>query len=200
MSRSDWLQFGLSWSLGLAVLAATIVLLDRYVANAAPISPRPPGPLRRLWRTIPEVRLVLLALPLEALWEIAQFPLYDVGRTGDWRYTLYALAHCTVGDVLILLLSYELVALLRWNRHWLNARVLAPASSFVLFGVAYTVFSEIYNVRIVASWSYGERMPMVPMIGVGAMPLLQWLLLPPVLLWLLWLIAPRIAAERHAVD
>jgi hypothetical protein len=28
-------------------------------------------------------------------------------------------------------------------------------------------------------------MPLVPVVGVGLMPLLQWLLIPPVLLWLM---------------
>lgn len=196
MGPNDWLQFGLLWSLALAALAVVIVVLDRIGARAQPATHIRSGWARRLWRTVPELRLALLALPLEALWEIAQFPLYDVGRAGDWRYTLYALAHCTVGDVLILLVSYELIALLRWNRHWLHTRVLAPAMGFMLLGVAYTVYSEIYNVHIAASWSYGERMPIVPMIGVGAMPLLQWLLIPPLLVWLLWLLPPQPARDH----
>jgi hypothetical protein len=42
--------------------------------------------------------------------------------------------------------------------------------------LAYTVFSEWYNVYQVGSWAYSPRMPLIA--GIGLSPLLQWLLMP----------------------
>jgi hypothetical protein len=36
----------------------------------------------------------------------------------------------------------------------------------------------------ISSWTYAPSMPIVPGTGVGLAPLLQWLLLPPVVVWL----------------
>lgn len=144
--------------------------------------------LRRTWRRLPEFRLLALGLALELLWEVAQFPLYDVWHQNDWGYILYALAHCTLGDLLILLVAYEIVAAVRHDRVWYRHSPLAGAALFTLLGVLYTFGSEIYNVRIEQSWGYTELMPVLPVLGVGGVPFLQWLLIPPVLVWLLWLL------------
>lgn len=138
------------------------------------------------WRNWPEVKLVILALPLELLWELAQFPLYDVWHQNDWGYILYGLAHCTLGDLLILLVIYEILALLNHNRNWyaMNS-VLSGGLLFTLLGAGYTIYSEIMNVRIKGTWGYTELMPIVPIIDIGGMPFLQWLLIPPIILWLM---------------
>ena len=47
-------------------------------------------------------------------------------------------------------------------------------------GVAYTIFSEWLNIVVRQSWAYSEAMPVVPLIGVGLSPLLQWLVIPGV--------------------
>ena len=126
----------------------------------------------------------MLALPLELLWEIAQFPLYTVWQEGNWSYILYGLAHCTLGDLLILLIAYWIVALLNRDRYWLQKRIFWNGLLFTALGTAYTIYSEIMNVRIRGTWDYTELMPLVPMINIGGMPFLQWLLILPVLLWL----------------
>ncbi|HSH29573.1 MAG TPA: hypothetical protein VK971_06665 [Thiohalobacter sp.] len=136
-------------------------------------------------RAVPEWRLLGLGLALELQWEIAQYPLYDVWHRYDWDYILYGLVHCTLGDLLILLAAYMLVAGLTRDRFWYRKRPVAGGLAFTLLGVAYTAYSEINNVWIKGSWGYTDLMPLVPRIGVGGMPLLQWLLIPPVLVWLM---------------
>jgi len=51
-------------------------------------------------------------------------------------------------------------------------------------GAAYTVYSEWLNTGVRMAWAYSELMPVVPGIGTGLSPLLQWLVLPPLGLWL----------------
>lgn len=132
--------------------------------------------------------LALLSVACVRLWEIAQFPLYTVWHEGDWGSILSGLIHCTLGDLLILLVVYELVALLCRSRHWYVHTVLLGGMLFTLAGTAYTVFSEILNVRTKGTWDYVSAMPMVPILGVGGTPFLQWLLIPPILLWLMRLV------------
>lgn len=150
------------------------------------------------WRAWPEVRLLTLGLPLELLWETVQFPLYNVWRQHDWGYILYGLAHCTLGDLLILLVAYEMVALWLRNRGWLTNNVIYGGMLFTLFGAGYTVFSEIINVRIEGTWGYTDLMPRVPFVDIGATPLLQWLLIPPVLLW--WMRRAAVAVPRENIS
>lgn len=139
----------------------------------------------KVWRDWPEARLLLWGVPLEFLWEIAQFPLYTIWYEHGWDYILYSLIHCTLGDALILLVSYEVVALLWRRRAWVETHVWSGGTLFTLLGAGYTIYSEIYNTRINAAWSYTEYMPIVPGIEIGLAPLLQWLLIPPLLLRLM---------------
>jgi len=52
------------------------------------------------------------------------------------------------------------------------------AVSAIAFGVAYTILSEWLNVQIRRSWSYAAAMPVLPWLGTGLAPLLQWLVVP----------------------
>lgn len=192
----------LAWASVLGLLALALLAVPCGRQERAPernqrVTATPP----RSWRDVPEVLLIVLALPLELLWEIAQFPLYTVWHQGDWGYILYGLVHCTLGDLLILLVAYELVALLCRNRRWYAKSVALGGVLFTLGGAAYTVFSEILNVRIKGTWDYTNAMPIVPMLAIGGTPFLQWLLIPPTLLWLMHLVASagrQTAASPHS--
>lgn len=140
------------------------------------------------WRNLPEIQLVILALPLHLLWEIAQFPLYTVWHDGDWGYILYGLVHCTLGDALIMLSAFWLMSLLNHTRHWLFSPSPSDVVLFTTFGLIYTIYSEIVNTRIKETWGYTEMMPIVPFIEIGGTPFMQWILIPPLLLWLIRLI------------
>ncbi|MGL4947655.1 MAG: hypothetical protein ACRC4X_08390, partial [Cetobacterium sp.] len=45
-------------------------------------------------------------------------------------------------------------------------------------------FSEIHNVKILKSWSYSNLMPIIPIIDVGIVPIIQWLILPTLIIYL----------------
>jgi len=40
------------------------------------------------------------------------------------------------------------------------------------------VFSEWLNVEVRATWTYTDQMPVLPPLGTGLTPLLQWLIVP----------------------
>lgn len=149
-------------------------------------------------------RFLLRYLPSVAIanlfWEVAQLPLYTLWAEASPGYVLYAVLHCTAGDVLIagstLLVAICLVAPRRFPQRGL-ARVAIVA---MLLGLAYTVFSEWLNTVVRVSWAYSPSMPIVPLLGVGLAPFLQWLLLPPLVAFFVFrrhgVLSPRVAAAR----
>lgn len=46
-----------------------------------------------------------------------------------------------------------------------------------------TIVMERLATQVLHRWAYAETMPLVPILGIGLSPLLQWLLLPPLVLW-----------------
>ncbi len=129
-------------------------------------------------------RYLALATALNAVWELAQLPLYAIWAESPLRDSLLAAVHCTAGDLLISAATLAL-AIVVGGRNWPRenfSRVLAAA---VGLGIAYTVFSEWLNVDLRGSWAYTPAMPRLPWIGTGLAPLAQWLVVPAAALWAL---------------
>ncbi len=123
---------------------------------------------------------------LSLAWEIAQLPLYTIWSDGRPAYIAFAVIHCTAGDVLIggaslaaalVITRAPVLAAWRWRRIAIGTAVIATS---------YTAFSEWMNTVALRSWEYSEVMPRVPLgsIEIGLSPLAQWLLIPPLALWL----------------
>lgn len=115
-------------------------------------------------------------------WETAHLPLYTL-----WKEPLpervFAVLHCTGGDILIaavsLLLTISLV-----GRDWPRTRPKEVMLTATTLGVVYTGFSEWLNVEYGETWAYSPSMPTLPILGTGLTPVLQWMILTPVGLFL----------------
>jgi hypothetical protein len=118
-------------------------------------------------------------------WEIIQLPLYTIWHERDLAYNVYAVLHCTAGDVIIagatLIIALALVGGGRWPADGFGPVLLAATAG----GLGYTVYSEWLNTGVRLAWAYSDWMPVVPGLGTGLAPLLQWLVLPPLGLWLI---------------
>ena len=140
--------------------------------------PKPPQPqpgtiARRTWARF----LVILAV-LNLIWEFAQMPLYTLWLSGSRSEIAFAAAHCTVGDILIATFSLAIAQLIIGASGWPARRYTEVAGVTVALALAYTVFSEWWNVEIRQTWAYRPIMPQIPVLGTGLSPLLQWLILP----------------------
>jgi len=125
-------------------------------------------------------------------WEAAHLPLYTLWETGTAGEKLFAVMHCTGGDLLIALSCLALALISVGDRAWpLHAHGRVAVTTAIL-GVGNTIFSEWLNIVVRGSWAYAERMPVVPLIETGLSPLLQWLVVPLIALWL-----ARRAVVRH---
>jgi len=102
---------------------------------------------------------------------------YTLWSTGTPRAIGFALVHCTGGDFLITTATFSAAAMLA--RHWRwPAFGWRMALAAILLGAGYTILSEWLNVEIRRTWSYAAAMPVVPWLGTGLAPLLQWLVVP----------------------
>jgi len=130
----------------------------------------------RAW--LPAMRRYLAIIAVGNLvWETAQMPLYTLWRTGSSHEIAFAVVHCTGGDVLIAAVSLLGSLLLLGTEDWPRSRFLPIAAAAIVFGVAYTVYSEHLNTASNA-WTYSDLMPVLPGLGTGLAPLAQWLVLP----------------------
>jgi hypothetical protein len=121
-----------------------------------------------------------LGLLPNLLWELGQLPLYTLVDEQNGTRVAYAVGHCTLGDMSIAAVSFVLTSAMLGDTHWPARRPWRGAAIVIGLGLAYTVFSEWYNVYQVASWAYSPRMPLIA--GLGLSPLPQWLLMPVVTL------------------
>ena len=116
-------------------------------------------------------------------WEILQLPLYTLWRTASRAEFAFAVIHCTMGDVMIASLAL-LAALVAFGRgKWPAERGRSVLAATVAIGAVYTVYSEWMNTIVRKNWAYADAMPLLPVLGTGLSPLLQWLLVPPLAYW-----------------
>ena len=121
---------------------------------------------------------LLGAASLDLLWEAAHLPLYEIGQTGTMGQMAFAVAHCTMGDVLIALASLAAGLVIVGERAWPGRGFARVAALSIVIGLAYTVFSEYRNVEVLHSWAYSSLMPRLPPLGTGLSPVLQWMVVP----------------------
>lgn len=140
-------------------------------------------PLRLSWPA-PFARYVAASAALHLTWEIVQLPLYTLWATDPLRQQVFAVVHCSAGDVMIAVLTFVAAWICLGRPHWPGVGARALWLVTVLFGAGYTIYSEWVNVTVRASWAYSEVMPIVPLIGTGLAPLLQWFVVPTLALWL----------------
>lgn len=137
-----------------------------------------------------------LAFALNLMWEVAQVRLYTIWSAADGMDIAWALFHCTLGDVLIALVMFALADIALWRADWPVSRPWTGGSIVVIGAMAFTAWSEWYNVYRVASWSYTASMPTI--FGIGISPLSQWLILPPVMVVAYRKLGPMLFGRQSA--
>lgn len=122
-------------------------------------------------------RYILASAGLHLAWEIVQLPLYTIWAEAIGKQ-VFAVLHCTVGDLMIAGVSLLAALALVGGPDW--PRTGSPQVWLLLLatGVGYTLYSEWLNVSVRGSWAYAPSMPTLPVIGTGLAPLLQWLVVP----------------------
>lgn len=87
-----------------------------------------------------------------------------------------------VGDAFIALVAFWAGALVDRSRDWLMRPRLSSWAAYLGSGVAITVALEWWATEVAERWRYAPEMPILPGLGTGMAPVLQWLVLPPLVL------------------
>ncbi len=131
----------------------------------------------------PEWVFAFYAFLLHFLWEMLQTPFFaDMPGMAHWPATLFCL-QATVGDVAITLAAYWAVAAAMRGRGWFIDPGTMGVLLFLGVGLAITIVLELHAVYWAQRWAYSATMPVVPALGVGLVPILQWLAVPLVVLF-----------------
>lgn len=132
---------------------------------------------RRIFSTI--TTLFVISVPLNFIWELAQMPLYvDNGNL------LNFVRHCIIpslGDGVILLIIFGVGCGVLRRADWFVQPTASAYAFMLVSGLIIAIVIEWVAVYGMSRWSYTTRMPVLPVLGVGLSPVLQMLLLPPVI-------------------
>ncbi|MCY7337633.1 MAG: hypothetical protein LH613_15725 [Chamaesiphon sp.] len=132
--------------------------------------------------TAPETNLFLFAFLLNFVYEVWQSPYFDFYNMPLLADKIEYITHCTVGDGVITIISFWIVSALRGLRYWLINSTWKLTLLFTDLGWIYTFISEIYRVQIAKL--YGVSVLVIPGVGISWLPLLQWIILPPLVLYI----------------
>ena len=135
-----------------------------------------------------------LAFVLNLTWEIAHVRLYTIWAAADGVSVAWALLHCSLGDVAIALAMFALAGMALRRADWPVARPWTGGAIVVIGAIAFTAWSEWYNVYRAGNWGYTANMPMI--FGIGLTPLLQWIVLPPAMVGAYRMLAPALFGEH----
>lgn len=131
-------------------------------------------------RAMLDRRFATLALGLFILnfaWEMAQAGFYSsMAGLSFWSAT-WLCTRAAAADVALLAIFFVIAALVARDAAWPLHLTLPPAAAFFGGCLLSAVGIERWALAT-ARWSYGEDMPLI--FGVGALPLLQWILIPAV--------------------
>lgn len=131
----------------------------------------------------PVLNFFFFSFVLNATWEWIQSPFY-IDMTSDLNTIIWYRIHCALGDSIILMIGYILMSFYYRNFSWIHNSNVKHHAVFVVMGTIYTLFSEYLNVYVKNSWSYSDYMPLLPFVNIGLVPLFQWIILPPVVIFI----------------
>ena len=130
----------------------------------------------------PEINLFLFGFLLNFVYEVWQAPYYEFYSSPSLADKVRDLTHCSFGDgVIILVCSWVVSALVR-SRNWVLHPTPKLTFLFTSIGLAITLVIETYRVNI--SQVYGVPVLAVPILGISGLAVIQWIVLPPLILYL----------------
>ena len=131
---------------------------------------------RSLWSFF--AALLVAAFGLNWIWEMLQMPAYAEMAGRAWHDTFWICTRASLGDVLITLSVYGVGALAAGQVRWGTTGRWNVYATAALLGAACAAVIE-WKALATGRWNYSERMPIVPLLGVGLWPTLQLTLLVP---------------------
>jgi len=142
-----------------------------------------PRPWLRAVRDLPELNIALFAFLLNFVWEMFQIVLYQGMKETPHSEAVLTCTQATLGDVGIALAAFWSVAWLDGGRQWPHRPTAARVAGFALIGILVTIAFKLLATRAWKLWSYSQLMPVIPLLEISLVPLVQWMVLPPFIIW-----------------
>ncbi len=133
--------------------------------------------------SLPELNVAIFSFLLNFVWEMWQIPFFAATSSDPHWEGVVACTQATFGDAVISLVAFGCVAALARSRLWILDSRPSQVVGFVAVGVVITIILEALATGPLERWSYTSSMPTLPVLGTGLLPLLQWIVLPPLTLW-----------------
>jgi hypothetical protein len=142
--------------------------------------------------------LFVVAVPLNLVWEVAQIRAYDFPETSLMTDVIGCLVP-SLGDGLMMLIIFWTGWVVFRDARWILKPALKGYVFMFVVGILLAIIVELNALYLTGAWRYSEQMITIPILGVGLLPVLQMLVLPPVtamvvqVLWrklLLWRKSP----------
>jgi hypothetical protein len=130
----------------------------------------------------PETNLFLFAFLLNFVYEVWQSPFYEFYASPSLGDKVIDLTHCAFGDGVIILFSSWVVSALMRSRYWVLTPTWKLTLLFTSIGLLITLAIETYRVNV--SKAYGVPVLAVPILGMSALAVIQWIVLPAIILYL----------------
>ncbi len=115
-------------------------------------------------------------------WEMWQAPFYRTMAAASHLSAVVVCSLATMGDAAITVAAFGVATATVRDRRWLFRPAARPVAVYLGVGLGVTILLEWLNVRVWQRFAYAPLMPTV--FGIGLTPLIQWIVLPPVALWL----------------
>jgi hypothetical protein len=165
------------------VLGTDTVLRFREVLGERLMATRLSKARRRSVLNQPELNIALFAFLLNFVWEMLQSPFFrGIAQMRHWDAVLIC-TQATLGDAGIALAAFWAVAWRSGGRDWPLRPSAAQVAGFAAVGIIVTIAFELLATQVWGLWSYSDEMPVIQILEVGLIPLLQWMVLPPLIVW-----------------
>ena len=133
--------------------------------------------------SLPELNVAIFSFLTNFVWEMWQIPFFAATPSVPHWVGVVACTQATFGDAAISLVAFWCVAAFARSRLWILDSRPSQVVGFVAVGVVITIILEALATGPLERWSYTSSMPTLPVLGTGIIPLLQWILLPPLTIW-----------------
>lgn len=158
------------------VLLMVAILYRQAVAKSSDV-----GLFRRFM-----LLLTVAAFLLNLAWELLQGPLYE-----GYEYDLRHVSICvlaSVADALMVLLLYLGFARILKDALWVSNISASRMVWLIVVGGIGAIIMEMWHLKE-GNWAYSEAMPVIPLVQAGLSPVVQFMLLPLVSIFLsFWLL------------
>jgi hypothetical protein len=118
---------------------------------------------------------MMLAFALNFIWELSHCSLYEGCGYDPLHVAFLALA--ALADAIMVALLYLGLALVYQDGLWAGQLTSRRAFWLVLIGGAGAALTEVIHLAA-GNWVYTDQMPLIPGLGVGLSPVLQFAVLP----------------------